>query len=153
TRSDSEVVLHGYREWGDDVVQRLNGMFAFAIWDGEQRRLVLARDRAGIKPLYWAQTDDRVIFGSEVRAVLAGLRTRPALDTTGLALFLRYRYTPSPWTMYDGIRRLPPGCMLVADRSGVRLRQWWNHRPTPLDPMPSRAEAVEELSCRYATAV
>jgi asparagine synthase (glutamine-hydrolysing) len=153
TRSDSEVILHGYREWGDDVVHHLNGMFAFAVWDAERNRLVLARDRAGIKPLYWARHEDRLVFGSEIRAVLAGTGGKPTLDAEALALFLRYRYTPSPWTMYAGVQRLAPGHLLVSDSAGIRVRQWWNARPEPFDPAPNRAAAVDELADRYETAV
>ena len=153
TRSDSEVIVHGYREWGDDVVHHLNGMFAFAVWDPDRNRLLLARDRAGIKPLYWARSGEGLVFGSEVRAVLAGTGTTPALDPVGLALFLRYRYTPSPWTMYEGIHRLAPGHLLVSDSSGIQIRQWWNLRPEPFDPAPTAATAVDELADRYEEAV
>jgi asparagine synthase (glutamine-hydrolysing) len=153
TRSDSEVIVHGYREWGDDVVHHLNGMFAFAVWDADRGRLLLARDRAGIKPLYWAHADDRLVFGSEIRAVLAGTGRRPALDPEALALFLRYRYTPSPWTIYEGVHRLAPGHLLVSDGSGTHVRQWWNLRPEPFDPAPTPDVAIDELTDRYETAV
>ena len=153
TRSDSEVIVHGYREWGDDVVHHLNGMFAFAVWDAERNRLLLARDRAGIKPLYWARSHDRLVFGSEIRAVVAGTDRRPALDPAALALFLRYRYTPSPWTMYEDVQRLAPGHLLVSDATGICVRQWWNLRPEPFDPVPTPDVAVDELADRYETAV
>src|SRR6185503_2650129 len=93
TRSDTEVIVHGYKQWGTGVLNRLNGMFGLAIWDAPARRLVLARDAAGIKLVYYRVDGGTVVFGSELRAVLAALPQRPALDVTALNLLLRYRYT------------------------------------------------------------
>src|SRR5437899_13025814 len=100
TRSDTEVIVHGYRQWGDEVLNRLNGMFGLAIWDARQRRLVLARDPFGIKLVYYRIDGDRVYFGSEIRAVLAATHDRAEVDPISLHLFLRYRYTPSPYTLF-----------------------------------------------------
>src|SRR5205085_10681554 len=99
-------IVQGYRRWGTEVLGRLNGMFGLAIWDRPRQRLVLARDAAGIKLVYYRITTGSVIFGSELRAVLAALPERPAIDSTALNLFLRYRYTPSPRTMYEGVHKL-----------------------------------------------
>lgn len=153
TRSDTEVIVHGYRQWGDAVLEHLNGMFGVAIWDGSHQRLLLARDRAGIKPLYWTVEGDRLLFGSELRAVRAGMRTSPALDPTALALFLQFRYVPAPFTLESGIQKLAPGTVLVVDRDGVVERTWWRFTPTPLDPPPSPEDAVDELVERYRDAV
>src|SRR5207248_3952158 len=96
TRSDTEVIVHGYKQWGDEVLNRLNGMFGLAIWDVRQRRLVLARDPFGIKLLYYNVDENGLNFGSEMRAVRAAMAGQPEIDPTALNLFLRYRYTPSP---------------------------------------------------------
>ena len=96
TRSDTEVIVHGYKQWGTDVLQRLNGMFGLAIWDAQRRKLILARDSAGIKLVYYRIDGGTLAFGSELRAVLAAQPQRPGLDATAMNMFLRYRYTPSP---------------------------------------------------------
>src|SRR5262252_8014116 len=98
TRSDTEVIVHGYKQWGDDVLNRLNGMFGVAIWDVRQRRLVLARDPFGIKPVYYRIEDGRLYFGSEMRPIRATMADAE-VDPTALNLFLRYRFTPSPYTI------------------------------------------------------
>src|SRR5215831_2663696 len=100
TKSDTEVIIHGYKQWGDEVLNRLNGMFGLAIWDVRRRRLVLARDAMGIKLLYYKIDGDRVYFASEMRAVRAAMPHEAEIDPTSLNLFLRYRYTPSPYTMF-----------------------------------------------------
>ena len=96
TRSDTEVIVHGYKEWGTGVFKRLNGMFGLAIWDLQSRRLVLARDAMGIKLVYYRLADGQLTFASEIRGVLASDRSRPGIDPVALHLFLRFRYTPSP---------------------------------------------------------
>ena len=107
TKSDTEVIIHGYKQWGDEVLNRLNGMFGLAIWDARQKRLVLARDPFGIKLLYYRIDGDRLYFGSEIRAgSRQRCRTEPKIDPTSLNLFLRYRYTPSPYTILKGVRKL-----------------------------------------------
>src|ERR1700752_3296351 len=112
TNSDTEVIIHGYKQWGDDVLNHLNGMFGLAIWDVRQERLVLARDPFGIKLIYYKIDKDHLYFGSEGRAVLAATKERPDVDPNSVNLFLRYRYTPSPNTMFMGVRKLAPGTML-----------------------------------------
>jgi asparagine synthase (glutamine-hydrolysing) len=145
TKCDTEVIVHGYRQWGDDVVNHLNGMFGFAIWDVLQQRLVLARDPFGIKLIYYKIDQERLYFGSEIRAVLAATNERADVDPNSLNLFLRYRYTPSPHTMFRGIRKLAPGTMLVCEKGTCSLRQWYKYRPAAFSPMKSVAEAREEL--------
>jgi len=145
TRSDTEVIVHGYKQWGSNVLNRLNGMFGLAIWDDRKKKLILARDAAGIKLVYYRVDSGSVWFGSELRAVLAALPKRPEIDVTALNLFLRYRYTPSPLTMYKGIRKLAPGTMAVFENGAWRVERWYNFRPHPSAPPKSDAEAVEEL--------
>ena len=153
TRSDTEVIVHGYRAWGDGVLERLNGMFAVAVWDAKRKRLLLARDRAGVKPLYWTLDDRRLLFGSEIRSLSAGRSRRPRVDPASLSLFLQLRYVPSPFTIFEDVHRLAPGEKLVADTSGITTSQWWDFRPEPLDPVPQAAAAVDELVERYEAAV
>lgn len=152
TRCDTEVIVHGYREWGPEVLHRLNGMFGLAIWDATARRLVLARDRLGIKPLYYRIENGRLAFGSEIRAVVANDPSGPRIDPVALNLFLRYRYTPAPLTVYAGVRKLPAGNCLVVDQSGVREKTWWRFRPETTDP-PSVDEAADRLLEHYRVAV
>ena len=115
TASDTEVIVHGYNEWGTDVFSHLNGMFGLAIWDLERKRLVIARDAMGIKLIYYRVSRDGLTFGSEVRPLIAADQSQPEVDPFALKLFLRFRYTPSPLTIFRGIRKLAPGSMLIVD--------------------------------------
>src|SRR4029077_6643576 len=115
TRSDTEVIIHGYKEWGTEVLNRLNGMFGVAIWDVNKQRLVVARDAMGIKLIYYRISDGQLTFGSEIRPILAADDSSPDVDPTALKLFLQFRYTPSPLTIFQGIRKLAPGTMLVIE--------------------------------------
>ena len=116
--SDTEVLLHGYREWGDDLVNRLRGMFAFGLWDGARRRLLLARDRFGIKPVYVYRSHDRLLFASEIRALLASGDVPRRLDPIGLDQYLAYQTVPAPRTLVDGVSLLEPGHRLTMDADG-----------------------------------
>jgi asparagine synthase (glutamine-hydrolysing) len=152
TRSDTEVIVHGYKQWGVEVLNRLNGMFGLAIWDARERRLVLARDAAGIKLIYYRVDGGRVTFGSELRAVLAATSSSPPLDLTAINLFLRYRYTPSPLTVYRGIAKLAPGTCAIFENGGARVQRWY--RPASARAAPSSdAEATEELLATYRRAM
>ncbi len=154
TNSDTEVIVHGYKEWGDDVLDKLNGMFGLAIWDSERRRLMLARDRMGIKLVYYRIEDGCLLFGSEIRAILAALPGKPVIDPLAVESFLRYRYTPSPLTILQGIQKLPAGTRLIVEEGSTpRVERWWKFAPQPFDPMPSNEEAQDELREIYARAV
>jgi asparagine synthase (glutamine-hydrolysing) len=153
TKSDTEVIVHGYKQWGDDVFNHLNGMFGLAIWDVRQERLVLARDPFGIKLIYYKVDQDRLYFGSEIRAVLAATNERPDVDPNSLNLFLRYRYTPSPHTMFLSIQKLAAGTMLVCEKGTSSVRQWYKYQPKPFSPMKSVGEAREELLELYKRSV
>lgn len=152
TRSDTEVIVHGYKQWGVEVLQRFNGMFGLAIWDVEQRRLVVARDAMGIKPVYYHLGDGCLTFGSEIRAVLAGLSQVPDVDAEAAAMFLQFRYVPAPWTMFQGIRKLAPGTCLICERGQCREQRWYNYRPAPFHQMEA-GEAREELLRLYRAAM
>jgi asparagine synthase (glutamine-hydrolysing) len=153
TRSDTEVIIHGYKQWGSGVLARLNGMFGLAIWDVAARRLTIARDAAGIKLVYYRVADGTVTFGSELRAVLAGLPERPRLDMTALNLFLRYRYTPSPLTLYEGIHKLAPGTMAVFEKGHWRVERWLEGAGGTRDLARSDGEVTEELFAIYKRAL
>ncbi|MFI9722529.1 asparagine synthase (glutamine-hydrolyzing) [Streptomyces sp. NPDC052396] len=124
TGSDTEVVLHAYLEWGEAFTERLNGMYAFALWDPHTEELLLVRDRLGVKPLYYHPTPDGVIFGSEQKAILAHPAVRPAVDAEGLAEIMGYAKTPGHG-VYKGIQELRPGHTVRISRSGVTLRRYW----------------------------
>jgi asparagine synthase (glutamine-hydrolysing) len=125
TRCDTEVIAHLYEEHGDDFALRLNGMFAIALWDARRHRLVLVRDRMGIKPLYWQREGDRAAFGSELKALLAAA-PRPAMDPAALKDYLTFGHVPAPRTIWQGISKLEPGCMVVCTAGGTRLRRYWD---------------------------
>jgi asparagine synthase (glutamine-hydrolysing) len=153
TRSDTEVIVHLYEEHGDAFVERLRGMFAFALWDAKRRRLVLVRDRMGVKPLYYALPQDggiEVAFASELKSLLRVPGVSRELDLESLASYLAYLYVPHPRTIVRGARKLPPGHMLVAEDGRVDVRRYWSldADAAGAEPDPERvwelvAEAVE----------
>jgi asparagine synthase (glutamine-hydrolysing) len=153
TNCDTEVIIHGYKQWGDDVLNRLNGMFGLAIWDVQKRRLVLARDPFGIKLIYYRIDGDHLYFGSEMRAVRAAMPEGAEIDPTSLNLFLRYRYTPSPYTIIKGINKLAPGTKLTVEDGSYQLSRWYRFQPTPFAPPKSPGEAKEELLALYKQAI
>jgi len=153
TSSDTEVIVHGYKEWGTGVFDKLNGMFGVAIWDLVRERLVVARDAMGIKLIYYRIANGRFVFGSEIRAVVAGDDSPPDVDSVALSLFLRFRYTPSPLTIFNGVRKLAPGAMLILERGECREERWYNYRPVPFSGEKEDVEAREELLRLYRGAV
>ena len=153
TRSDTEVIVHGYKQWGLDVFNHLNGMFGLALWDVSQQRLVVARDAMGIKLVYYRLDEAGLTFGSEIRPILASMGQKPEVDPASLSLFLQYRFTPSPLTLYRGIRKLPPGVMLVCEKGSCAEVRWYRNKPTPFSQMPKEAEATEELLAIYTRAL
>ncbi|MGV4983824.1 asparagine synthase (glutamine-hydrolyzing) [Streptomyces sp. NRAIS3] len=130
TDSDTEVVLHGYLEWGDAVAERLNGMYAFAVWDGRHDKLVMIRDRMGIKPFYFYPTSDGVLFGSEPKAILANPLARRRITLDGLRELLVLIKTPGH-AIWDGMREVEPGTVVTVDRSGLSTRVYWRLRTRP----------------------
>jgi asparagine synthase (glutamine-hydrolysing) len=153
TRSDTEVIVCGYKEWGTGVLNRLNGMFGLAIWDVTKKRLVVARDAMGIKLIYYRIANGKLTFGSEIRPILAAKNSQSKVDPVALNLFLRFRYTPSPLTIFQGIRKLAPGTMLVFERGGCREERWYNYTPVPFSNPKEDKEATEELLELYRGAV
>jgi asparagine synthase (glutamine-hydrolysing) len=153
TNSDTEVIVHGYKQWGTQVFNRLNGMFGVAIWDVHNQRLVVARDAMGIKLIYYKIDNGTLTFGSEIRPILAAQNSRPDVDPIALNLFLRFRYTPSPLTIFQGIRKLAPGTMLVVEKGQCREERWYKFIPTPFPTRKKKEEAVGELLELYRDAV
>ena len=147
TRSDTEVIVHAYEEDGPRCVERFRGMFAFALWDTRRRRLVLARDRLGIKPVYYALSGNTLSFASELKALLLDPGLDRSIDEDALSCYLALRYVPAPATLLSGVRKLPPGTLLVWDDGRVRLDRYWDLASTPVrDTLPmSEVEAAIEL--------
>ncbi|MGH7980139.1 MAG: asparagine synthase (glutamine-hydrolyzing), partial [Limisphaerales bacterium] len=153
TNSDTEVIIHGYKQWGTKVFDHLNGMFGVAIWDVRRRRFVVARDPMGIKLIYYRLANGTLTFGSEIRPVLAAENSRPEVDPVALNLFLRFRYTPSPLTIFQGVRKLAAGTMLVVEGGECREERWYDFRPEPFSNPPDDREAAEQLFELYRAAV
>ena len=158
TRSDTETIVHAYEQWGDECVHRFRGMFAFALWDAPQRRLLLVRDRLGIKPLYWSRTGDTLLFASEIKALLASGLVEAAANEAALPEALSTRYVAGDQTLFRGIRKLLPGHLLVFEDGDVKVRQYWDvptGRPqsyaalrTRPDDLVARFRALLEESVR-----
>ncbi|MBB5803787.1 asparagine synthase (glutamine-hydrolyzing) [Saccharothrix ecbatanensis] len=127
TDSDTEVVLNGYLEWGVQVAEHLNGMYAFAVWDSHERALFLVRDRLGVKPLYYYPTADGVLFGSEPKAILANQLASRAVDLDGLRGLFGWVKTPG-WSLWRGMTEVPPGAVVTVDVSGIRTHRYWELR-------------------------
>ncbi|MET7358823.1 asparagine synthase (glutamine-hydrolyzing) [Streptomyces sp. NPDC005562] len=145
TASDTEVVLHGYLEWGEAVAERLNGMYAFAIWDARDDKLVMIRDRMGIKPFYYYETPDGVLFGSEPKAILANPLARRRVTLDGLRELFATVKTPGH-AVWDGMREVEPGTVVSVDRSGLRRHVYWSLRTRPhTDGRDASIAKVREL--------
>jgi asparagine synthase (glutamine-hydrolysing) len=163
TRSDTEVIVHLYEQHGDDFVQHLNGQFAIALWDARRRRLVLARDRAGIRPLFHTRARGRIWFASEVKALLAVLPECAAIDPMGLVQALTYWAPVDPDTAFRGVRSLPPGSMLAIEEDGTeKLTRYWDwtfpsaithSRSWPTRTFGSIEQATTELRALLVDAV
>ena len=127
SHTDSETIVHSYEEWGDRFMERFDGMFAFALWDSRRRRLVLVRDRLGIKPLYYAPLSGRgIVFASEIKALFAGGKVSSEAADAALPEYLLFGYLSGESTLFKGVYALPPGHMLVWDESGVRTTAYWD---------------------------
>jgi asparagine synthase (glutamine-hydrolysing) len=157
SHADTEVIVHGYEQWGDKVVERVDGMFAFAVWDKRAGRLLLARDRTGKKPLFYAWHGGRFMFASEMKALFAA-GVPVELHHPGVAGLLAYGYVPPPDSLYRGIHQLPPAHLLTleTDRASAptaEVRRYWSLSFEPKGPAPSEAEACERIRSLMDTAV
>lgn len=143
SRTDSETILHLYEERGLDFVEEIEGDYAIALWDADRERLVLARDRAGVKPVYFYQQDGRFIFASEIKAILEHPAVTPEVNEEALYHYLTFVTTPAPQTLFQGVQKLPAGHMLVVNRDGTaRMTQYWDALP-PVSPIV-RSEAEHQ---------
>ena len=153
TRSDTEVIVHGYEQWGDDVLHRLNGMFAIALWDERRRRLFLARDRTGKKPLYWHRSKRGLLWGSEAKALLAAPWVERRVNPLALHHYLTLQYVPDPLTIYQGMHRLPAAHKLVVEQGREpEISRWWQLEFEPKWRIDD-GEAIEMARALLAAAV
>ncbi len=148
---DTEVVVHLYEQWGEHFVDHLQGMFAIALWDAPRRRLILARDRLGIKPLFYAEHDGSLVFGSEIKALLASNLPR-RVDPVALHDYLSLDYVPGPRTMFEGISKLPAGHLLICDGT-TRVKKYWDIPPRTLDVGATIPELAAHLKGLLGDAV
>lgn len=152
TFSDTEVIVHAFEQWGKECVKRFNGMFAFALWDSRRRELMLARDHLGIKPLYYIELGDRILFASEIKALLQDPVCPREVDVDALAELFTFRYVPSPKTLFKGIRKLPPGYLMNISARGVEVERFWNWVPRFREKFDEKA-LIEEYQSLLEDAV
>jgi asparagine synthase (glutamine-hydrolysing) len=145
SQSDTEVLPHLYEEYADEMVQHLNGMFAFALWDSRTRRLLLARDRFGEKPLYWGVFENTLLFASEPKVLLAHPAVKTSLNLQALRQYLSFDYVPAPLTIYQGINKLPAAHTLTLADGKIETRPYWSLSYKPKHPVPTEAEAADHL--------
>src|SRR6185437_6237749 len=145
SRADTEVLVHLYEERAENLVTELRGMFAFAIWDDRSNRLTIARDRLGIKPLYYWMSDGGIAFASELRSFLALPQFPRAIDRAAVHEYLAFGYVPDPACIFQGVHKLPPGHLLTWSRDrGLDVRQYWS-AARPEMPVTDEREVVEEV--------
>lgn len=145
THSDTEVILHSYRQWGAAFVDRLRGMFAIALWDAPNRTLLLVRDRLGKKPLYYYFDGSRLVFGSEMKALLADETLPRTLDPAAVDAYCSFGYVPSPLSIFKEIRKLPPAHLALVTTGGLTVRRYWDLDMSRESEEVPEARAVEEL--------
>jgi asparagine synthase (glutamine-hydrolysing) len=153
TESDTEAIVHGYEEWGEKVFEKLNGMFAIAIWDDEEKKLVLARDRFGEKPLYWCSLPDVFIFASELKAILKHPAFAPAIDFPSLGKYFFYEYIPSPHSIYKDVHKLEPACYLEFQAGKTKIGRYYRIEFGPHKFCDRANYAMEELEEKIEEAV
>lgn len=153
TNSDTEVIVHLYEEYGIECVKKLRGMFALALWDQRKEKLLLARDRFGKKPLYYAMDGSRLLFGSEIKAILATAPELAEIAPHGLLSFFHFGYIPDPETSFKSIKKLPPGHLLEFSGGQTRIQEYWDLPAHGTYEPESEEECLEELERRMAEAV
>ena len=153
SQSDTEVIVHAYEEFGPDCVKELRGMFAFAIWDAKRRRLFVARDRVGIKPLYFCETGQAFYFASELKAIIADSAVPREINLPGIRKFLAFHYLPGTETLFKSIHKLPPGFFLTVEQGKVTQQQYWDLRFSRQRWQMPFDEATEELHSLLASTV
>jgi asparagine synthase (glutamine-hydrolysing) len=153
TRTDTEVIVHGYEQWGDRAVDRFRGMFAFALWDERARRLLLVRDRVGVKPLYYSATASVVTFGSEIKSLLEDPDVPRDWCAEALDAYLTLQYVPCPQTMFRAVRKLPPGHLLIAEGGRVSVKRYWDLTFTGEGQAAREDEYLEQLDALVSESV
>jgi asparagine synthase (glutamine-hydrolysing) len=155
--SDTEVLLHGYRQWGEQLPLHLNGMWAFALYDRVRRCLFLSRDRFGKKPLFWCQRNGSFVFASELTALREHTKVPTRLSQRALRKYFGYGFVPAPLTFFEGVQKLPAGHNLTLDLrdESVRILRYWHYQPEPFDTRPADSEErwTEELTAHLESAV
>ncbi len=149
--SDTEVLLHAYMEYGTECFKKLNGMFGLAIYDQKKDALILARDRFGKKPLYWSRMSDTIVFGSELKAILAHPKVQRELDPDALSAYLFYEYVPTPGSIFKNIHKLEPGSVLTFEKGNITINSFWEP-PKTIAPL-SFDEALKEFDRRLSESV
>jgi len=143
TRSDTEVIIHSYEQWGVDCLNRFNGIFAFAIWDCKLKQLFLARDHLGVKPLYYISDDRKFAFASEIKSLLEDKSLPRSVNLEALAQLFTFRYVPSPLTLFNGIYKLPPGHYLLINSNKLEIKQYWTKLPSIMNHQNEK-QLIEE---------
>ena len=146
TRCDTEVIIHLYEQEGVEGFRRMVGMYAFAIYDEKHRRLVLARDPIGIKPLFYCADSERLVFASELQSLVFGLGRIPSLRDEAIFDYLMLQYVPGPNTIFSGVKKLEPGAWLIADPDGVRTGQFMDWKPAVTSDQINREQAADEIA-------
>lgn len=154
TGSDTEIIVHGYEQWGERCVDRFRGMFAFAVWDARARRLMLARDRVGVKPLYYAELPgEGIVFGSEIKSLLEDPAVSRDWRPDAVDKYLTLLYVPAPDTIYSAVRKLPPAHVLIAEAGSIRISRYWDLQFTGTGDAAREDEYLEELDRLLTEAV
>ena len=153
TASDTEVLVHLYEERGPELVHELRGMFAFALWDASRQQLLLARDRVGKKPLYYAHRDGALSFASELNALMRDSRLPRTVDVRALDAYLAYRYVPAPMSVFETVRKLPPASVLIFREGAIKIDQYWRLDYASKCAIGGDRELLEELRGRIKSAV
>ncbi len=153
TKSDTEILPHLYEEYGEDLVDHLNGMYAFSLWDTRRKKLIIARDRFGEKPLYYGIFDGKLLYASEPKAILSHPSVRPELNLDALRHYLSYDYVPAPHSIYKGISKLPAAHVMTVENGEIRTRRYWNLTFAKNANVPSFDRAAVELKELLSDAV
>src|SRR4030043_2015267 len=153
TRSDTETIIYGYEEWGEDFVQKLRGMFAIVLWDSRNQKLLLLRDRVGKKPLYYHLGKGRILFASEIKALILDRSIPREIDPIALDSYLSFGYVPSPLSIFKAIRKLPPAHIAVCRPGHFSVRQYWHLDMDNEAPPQSEKGILENLRALFDEAV
>ena len=146
SRSDTEVVIQAYEEWGEQCVQRFNGMFALGLWDSRTKKLILMRDRIGVKPLFYYVDEEKLLFASEIKAILQYPQVNSELDHSAIYGYISLNYVPSPKTPFTHIRSLLPGHLLVVQDGRIKIEKYWDLQFDQTDQTGTEAEYIDEMT-------